>query len=230
MNRKLVSALLIVWAAAACGRDGSINVQLAGPGSGPQSPTINGGVLAPNSTLAAGPSMLQRLAAHVLPEAQALDDSVQPIGAGVNVVLSRVLETEVPGEFTQDRLASSPTNIGGRFAVPFGADVVPGECGLLLHVGADETLTRALVFDQEDQDVRAETEAVVRLIVSALVADPTLGLCNFAPDEIVTLRDAVMNAAEFTGGDTVSELNANVEAAARQDAEVIRLLAEFSAP
>ncbi len=232
MIRKAGSCLVyvcLVVAMLGCGHNGGVVAGLTGPEPAPDSPVVTGGVLAPNGELAYAPSLLQRFADLVLPTARALDPRVTNIGAGVNVVFEQLYDTSTPGQFEEVRLSSSPTNLSGRFAVAIPDYIVIGACPpLMLKVGEGPTLTRALVYDQSDQDVRPESEAVVRLIFSLLADRPAVGICDFSADEIAQLTAMVEDDAASTFGDSVQDLNDRVEQLAAADPDVVNALNAFA--
>jgi hypothetical protein len=207
--------LIVAVLCAGCGHDGIITGTL--PGQPPATTaSVTGAVLAPNSTFARA-SVWDRFASLIVSPVYALSDNVQPIGPDQVVTLAQVAQSDAAdGTIDSAHVVSSAlTNNGGRFAVPVVGGVQVGDCGLLLEVGRASndtgTLTRALVYAEDGQDLSAVSEAVVRRILAYLAAAPGRSLCAFSPDEIANITFLVQDASANAGGASVAEINDQVD-------------------
>lgn len=234
MVRKLswaASLIASLYLFAGCGHDGTVSATL--PGDLPPEPDgVRGGVLAPNGVFAQSDSWLWRFASWIEGPAYALAPNVIPIGPGTSVTLYIVFEDDVNDGQIDDAMAvSAPdlTDNGGRFECKLLDGHSVGECGLLLSVGRGSTLTRALVYT-DDQDLDAVGEAVVRSILGYIADHTNVRLCNYSTDEIEQLTLTVAALSEDTTGTSVADINARVEQIADASPVVQQLLAQFAAP
>ena len=218
MPKQLLCAVGLVAIAlcAGCGHDGIITGTLPEQPPGTTA-SINGAVLAPDSTFAKA-SVWDQFASLVVSPVFALSADVQPIGPGQVVTLALLTEADAAdGAVDSAQVVSSArTNDGGRFGVPVIGGVQVGDCGLLLEVGraSNGTLTRALVYAEDGQDLSAVSEAVVRRILAYLAAKPGRSLCAFKPDEIANITFLVQDASATAGGASVAEINDRVDSIA----------------
>ena len=178
--------------------------------SGPSLPqaagaVVVGTVLMPNGVAAdLDRPVLRRLAHLVANEALALTGNVLPVGRNVAVRLTQQLANGT--EFGQ---TVAETDDAGRFAIDLpasvGADICPR---LLLSVGHDSTLTRALVYStSEPVDIDFASEAAVRLI-AARVASGT-DLCSVSPADIRAIVTAIRALPGIVAGADAAEINSN---------------------
>lgn len=206
-------------AIAGCGSDAALKIDnnaRCGGGSGPQ---VRGVVRMPNGRVAARLGLAERLAALAAAPAEALTGHVSPVGRGVTVELVE-LRSEDLGAGEPGSLGRTTTNGKGEFCIGLVRDTTVDVCRYMLRVGDRDagTRTRAFVTSSDTPiDVDFVSEATVQVILSRI---PPAGLCDFAPDEIAAIRDAVRDAPGTVTGANVAEVNALATTLASGDANV----------
>lgn len=208
---------------AGCGSDASLNINnnaQCGGGSGPQ---IRGVVRMPNGRVAADAGLSERLAALVVAPVDALTGSVSPVGKGVTVELVEFRPEDVGGQ-EPGSVGRTTTNSKGEFCVGLVRGTTVDVCRYMLRVGdrEDGTRTRAFVSASDSAiDVDFVSEATVQVILNGI---PPADLCDFAPDEIGEIHDAVRDVPGSVTGATVAEVNALATTLATNDANVQALV------
>jgi hypothetical protein len=213
-------------AVAGCGSDASLNINnnaQCGGGSGPQ---IRGVVRMPNGRLAARAGLAERLAALAVAPVDALTGTVSPVGRGVTVELVELRPEDVASGEDPGSVGRTTTNANGEFCVGLVRGTTVDVCRYMLRVGDrdDATRTRAFVSASDERiDIDFISEATVQVILNGI---PPADLCDFAPDEIGTIRNAVRDVPGSVSGATVAEVNALATTLAIADANVRALLTE----
>ncbi|MBI4518182.1 MAG: hypothetical protein HY699_20460 [Deltaproteobacteria bacterium] len=223
--------LLMVALAAGCGGDAEVRV-IFPPTPVPPPGTVVGQVLMPDGRVAASPSLVQRLAALVLAQAEALSGDVIPVGRGVSVELWRIAAWDIDsGKITGGGLLDRGDTDGhGRYAITVPDGLSEDDCGdgrLLVQVGTEEdcTLTRAFVFSLgDDVNIDFNSEAAVRLILSKVGSGTPL--CNYNAHDVRNLVNAVRAASGTVAGADACDINDSAFGMAAVDSNVQRILTE----
>jgi hypothetical protein len=179
-------------------------IVFATPGTPGPTPgaTVSGNVRMPNGQVARGPqSVLERFAALVAQEADAISGNVSSVGRNVPVTLTRVLSDGT----TQTGSRTTFTGDQGEYSIelPSGDEQT---CRYQVSVGSDVTLTRAFVFSTTAAvDIDFVSETAVRLILAQVNAG--VSLCAFSPAGIQSILDAIRLAGGTATGSGVQQLN-----------------------
>lgn len=224
-----LAALLLFWG---CGGDAGLSIntptgQCVG-GSGPQ---IEGVVRMPDGQVARADSAVERFASVVWSRALAISGDVLPVGAGVKVDLIELRQEDVENGTEPGAVEVTTTNENGQYCIRLPGGTDHNVCRYVLQVGNadDRTLTRAFLFSStEPIDIDFQSEATVRLILAEI---PPATLCDFSPDEIRNIYNAVRIAPGTATGEDADEINAVASSIAAADPVVdAALAAAFDRP
>ncbi len=223
-----------LWAASAvasvlwgCGgsADLTVNTRCTG-GSGPQ---IRGLVQMPDGRVAQAGDLWERVASALWSEAAAITGEVSPVNRGVTVELVELRPGDVPGG-SGGVVEVGTTNSDGEFCVGLPEGTDQNVCRFVVQVGSsdDRTLTRAFVFSTIDPiNIDFRSEATVQVILAQI---PPAGLCDFTPDEIRNIYNAVLAAPGDATGENADEINAVAASIAAADAGVKAAIAAAYTP
>lgn len=222
-----MASVLSLWG---CGGSAGLSFSqptTCGGGSGPQ---ITGVVEMPNGRVARARSAWERVAAAVWSEAAAITGVVSPVAAGVRVDLVELRQEDLSGGSQPGSLGFAATGADGAFCIGLLANTDQNVCRYMVQVGsaADHTLTRAFVFSTTDKiNIDFLSEATVRVILAQI---PPANLCDFTPDEIHSIYDAVVAAPGTATGADAAEINAVATTIAAEDPGVTAAIAAAYTP
>src|SRR5262245_27004222 len=234
-QRLIVAGMLAASLMMGCNGEGKVDIIT--PGGPSQGPQVSGQVQLVNGELSRN-SILQYLIAALSAPVKALTAAnVEPVGAGVQVQLVLVTADDASdGSIPADLpvITTVNTNAGGQFQLFLPANTSADTCRYLLRVGdeADGTLTRAFVYRDETGpvDINFRSEAVVRLILGSIADEEADSLCNYEPNEIEALYDAVTALPDEVVADTIAGVNAEATALAAADPFIADLIINFAQP
>lgn len=218
---RLFPVLLCAALMAGCGGDASSGVGIPPPPP-PAGPVVNGTVRLPNGRLALSRSLMERFAALVVEEAEALTaTNVRPVGRNVGVQLS-----QRRGDGAVQTFGTSFTNDQGQFLIDLPSGSSEDTCRFILSVGSGQTLTRAFVYSATDPIiVDFASETAVALILGQV--QQGADLCEFSSGEIRQLVSSIrVLPGDVTGAD-VFATNRNALLAAANDPGIQDELARF---
>jgi len=204
----LMAACVTLLAAAGCGSDGTVEVDLP-PTPRSIVPAVSGRIFAPRGQFVAAdrwrwwPEQLR-----LVSPANALQ-GVSLAGGILNVVLWHVDFLDAKdGRIDNPLLINQArTNDDGLYEIVDSVTADLDYCRLMVAVGRNETLTRAFVVSHST-DLDAVSEAVVRVILDRLTKAPPVQLCDFTTAGLANILDKASNAAFSARGDSVAEINA----------------------
>jgi hypothetical protein len=213
--------LAAVLALSACGSDSNLNLDgntaSCGGGGGTR---IRGVVTMPNGRVASAPTVWERLARLAGGTADALSGDARPVGASVVVELVQLRPEDLASGNAPARLEYARTNGKGEYCVALRPDTDQNTCRYLVQAGSteDHTRTRAFVFATDRAiDIDYRSEAAVEVVLSQI---PTAGLCDFDPDELGAIYQAVLDAPGVVVAGNAAEANAAAATFASADAGV----------
>jgi hypothetical protein len=183
----------------------------------------------PNGKVARAGGAWQRIAAALWSEAAAITGAVSPV-VGTSVDLVELRQEDLDNGTQPGSVGSATTGSDGAFCIGLAANTDQNVCRYMLQVGSadDHTLTRAFVFSTTDKiNIDFRSEATVRLILAQI---PPATLCDFTPDEIRSIYDAVVAAPGTATGANASEINAVAETIAAADPGVQAAIAAAYTP
>ena len=200
------AAALMLWLGG-CG--GSADVAITklcdGDASGVQ---ITGVVQMPNGQIARERGAWERIAGTLWSAASAITASVSPVATGQLIELVELRPEDLSSGTDPGPVEVGTTGPNGEYCIGLPAGTDQNVCRYVIQVGNrnDSTLTRAFVFNTSERiDVDFRSEATVRAILAQI---PPAGLCDFSPDEIRTIYDAVVAAPGVATGSNADEVNA----------------------
>jgi hypothetical protein len=225
----------IAAAAAFCGCGGDAALSISKPagqctsGAGPQ---IEGVVQMPHGSVAQNGSALERVARAIWAQAAALTGTVSRVGAQVEVTLVELRPEDVINGTDPGAIDVARTGDNGEFCIRLPGGTDENVCRYIVQVGdrEDGTLTRAFVFSvNPDQsiDIDFRSEATVRLILEQI---PPASLCDFSPQEINHIYNAVSNAPGEAVGENADEINAVATSIAASDPVVVAAISSSIPP
>lgn len=216
---RLLFVCAAAWTIAGCGNDQNANVTL--PGQQPVIlPAVTGTVFAPNGEFAAISPWRKWLAELVLiPRAYAGIAIEEPVASEQEVSLSSVSNADaahaVNGYIQSSTLIGVARNdLVGRFKIVMDPPLDINASHLMVAVGAaspEPLLTRGFVF-QQNTDLDAVSEALVRLVLKRLTQAPAIQLSDFTNDQLAQIYAEVEQASRRAGADgtpidTVAQIN-----------------------
>ncbi|MFN8644983.1 MAG: hypothetical protein U0802_26170 [Candidatus Binatia bacterium] len=211
--------------AVGCGSDSNLSIDgttACGGGSGPR---ISGVVRLPNGRLARQDGPWQRFAAALVAPVEALTGTASPVGKGVTVELVELRPGDVAAGQQPGAVGRATTNRNGEFCIGLARDTGVDVCRYQLRVGNQEdgTLTRAFVYAADQAiDIDYASEATVQVILAGI---PPADLCEFSPEEIGDIHQAVRDIQGSDSAGTVAEINALATTVAANDPTVRALIA-----
>jgi hypothetical protein len=218
--RGAAAALTGVLLVCGCGGDAGLSIsnptgQCIG-GTGAQ---IEGTVRMPRGRVAQAGSAAQRFASAIWSQAAAIDGNVSPVGAGAEVTLVELREEDVANGTEPGPLEIATTDENGQYCIRLPGGTDHNVCRYMVQVGNrdDRTLTRAFLFSSspgDDIDIDFQSEATVRVILAQI---PPATLCDFSPDEIRNIYNAVRIAPGTADGENADEINAVAASIAAAD-------------
>jgi hypothetical protein len=223
---KYAAAALSFLALSACGSDSNLDISnpsQCGGGTGPQ---IRGVVQMPNGRVARAATLWERMASALVARVDALTGTASSVGRGVTVALVELRPADVAGGVEPGILETTSTTTGGEFCIGLRAGTDESVCRYVVQVGdnASGTLTRAFVYSTDEAiDIDFRSEATVRVILADI---PPSSLCQFAPGDIRTIRQAVLEAPGDASGADADEVNAIAASIAAGDPGVRAAIAD----
>jgi hypothetical protein len=221
--------LLLFWG---CGGDAGLSINTpSGQCVGGTGPQIEGVVRMPGGQVAQAGGAAERFANAIWSSAAAIEGSVRAVAAGVPVTLVELREEDVADGTDPGPLEITTTDEAGEFCLRLPGGTDHNVCRYVVQVGNrdDGTLTRAFLFSSTDAaDIDFQTEATVRVILQQI---PPAMLCDFAPDEIRNIYNAVRIAPGTATGQNADEINAVAASIAAADPVVeAAVLAAYERP
>ena len=199
------AVVVVLWL---CGCGGSSDVAITklcdGDAGGLQ---IHGVVQMPNGRIARAASPWERVAGTLWSAAAAISASVSPVATGQLVELVELRPEDLANGTDPGPVEVGTTGPRGDYCMGLPAGTDQNVCRYVVQVGSrqDGTLTRAFVFGtSEPIDIDFRSEAAVRAILAQI---PPAGLCDFSPDEIRNIYDAVVVAPGVATGSNADEVN-----------------------
>jgi len=222
--------VMTVMLLAACGSNSRVNVNSPSGCDGGLGPQISGVVQMPNGQVAQAASWWERVSGAVWSAAAAINGDVSPVESGVSIELVELRPDDLANGTDPGPVEFGATRKDGQFCIglPEGTDETI--CRYMVQVGNrdDHTLTRAFVFSTTDAiDIDFRSEAAVRVILAKI---PPAGLCDFRPDGIRNIYDAVAAAPGTATGASADEINAVAATIADADPGVQAAIAEALVP
>ena len=219
---RLFPVLLYLAFTAGCGGSASSDVTVP-KSPPPPGPVVNGTVRLPNgSTAMLNRSVLERFAALIVAEAEALSSTnVRTVGRNVGVQLSLLR-----GDGTVETFDTSYTNDQGQFLINLPSGTSQDTCRFILTVGSGQSQTRAFVYSTTEPitvDFVSETAVALILGQVQLGAD----LCEFSTGEIRTLVGSIRVLPGDVTGANVFDTNRNALLIAANDPGIQEELQSF---
>ena len=231
--RRPLATSAIAAAAAFCGCGGDANLSISKPagqctsGTGPQ---IEGVVQMPHGRVAQNGSALERVARAIWAQAAALTGTVSRVGAQVEVSLVELRPEDVIDGTDPGAIDVARTGDNGEFCIRLPGGTDENVCRYVVQVGdrEDGTLTRAFVFSvNQSIDIDFRSEATARLILEQI---PPASLCDFSPQDIHNIYNAVSNAPGEAVGENADEINAVATSIAASDPVVVAAISSSIPP
>ncbi len=207
---------------AGCGGDAATTIETQPPPL-PPGPVVNGTVSLPNGRLARlERSVLQRFAALVVEEAEALTANIRPVGRQVAVQL-----THRRADGTTQSLDTAFTNDQGQYLITLPSGTSEDTCRFIVSVGDGSTLTRAFVTSASAPvNIDFVSETAVFVVLGRV--DLGANLCDFSTEELRDLVNAIRRLPGDVSGANVFEVNRSALIAAASDPGIQQMLDEIS--
>jgi len=228
--RRWAVAVAMMMLLSACGSDSSVHVNSPEGCDGSTGPQITGTVQMPNGKVARADGWLERASAMLWSAAAAINGDVSPVSPGVRVTLVELRPDDLAMGQEPGPVEIGFTRKDGQFCIGLPEGTDENICRYMLEVGNsdDHTLTRAFVFGIDGPiDIDFRSEAAVRVILATI---PPANLCDFSPDDIRNIYDAVANAPGTAEGGDVDEINAVAATLAAADPGVQAAVATGQLP
>jgi hypothetical protein len=227
-----ISALAAAAAFCGCGGDAGLTISKpAGQCTSGTGPQIEGVVQMPHGQVAQRATTLERVARAIWSQAAALTGTVSRVGAQVEVTLVELRPEDVINGTDPGPIDVARTGDNGEFCIRLPGGTDQNVCRYVVQVGdrEDGTLTRAFVFSADQStDIDFRSEATVRLILEQI---PPASLCDFSPQEIRNIYNAVSAAPGDAVGENADEINAVATSIAAADPVVdAAIAAAFDRP